>query len=333
MMKWLLFAISALCCQNPTESHVIMETHSSKDTRLLSQSLSRRGIFHHIFGAVIATQVLTASPPSVRAEVDANGGLQAAMTPPKQGGKPYAPMEALMPAMRCKIWIDKSYSLSSKLSSVNDNTELKVQLLNDLNTNLSNRPQLFVGKEKPLQRLNSGAAAGQITAGVSTANKGQYQKNRESLSMPNKMAAMLNQADVERQWGMLQYESSQRDKANSIRAAFSFYTQQLVFGDSYLLTASKADKKRMIRNDELPSLTAVITSDLDLRDLYRNQLLTAIDDAQAEVAYQVKQPANALDLEDTIDLMNQAHTACEKWFDLISPEDIKEAYDIVANET
>ena len=38
----------------------------------------------------------------------------------------------------------------------------------------------------------------------------------------------------------------------------------------------------MIRNDELPTLTATITSDLDLRDLARNTFLTAIDDATAE---------------------------------------------------
>jgi hypothetical protein len=58
----------------------------------------------------------------------------------------------------------------------------------------------------------------------------------------------------------------------------NYYTQQLEFdGDRYLLTSSKEDKKRMIRNDQLPTLTVVITSDLDLRDLYRNQFLTAME--------------------------------------------------------
>ena len=138
------------------------------------------------------------------------------------------------------------------------------------------------------------------------------------------------------------------DKENEIRAAFNFYTKQLKFGDSYLLTASKEDKKRMIRNDELPSLTAVITSDLDLRDLYRNQLLTSIDDLQAEVLYQVKvvkqqQKPNSksksteeeiiiIDMEDIISLMEQAHTACDNWFNLIPTEDVKLAFDIVSNE-
>lgn len=64
--------------------------------------------------------------------------------------------------------------------------------------------------------------------------------------------------------------------------AFNYYTRQLSFADEYVLTASKEERKQLIRNDNLPSLTAVITSDLDRRDLYRNQFLTAIDDASAE---------------------------------------------------
>jgi hypothetical protein len=45
-----------------------------------------------------------------------------------------------------------------------------------------------------------------------------------------------------------------------MRAAFNFYTSQLTFAESYLLTASKEDNKRMIRNNELPNATVVITS-------------------------------------------------------------------------
>ena len=85
----------------------------------------------------------------------------------------------------------------------------------------------------------------------------------------------------------------------------------------------------MIRNDELPSLTAVITSDLDLRDLYRNQFLTSIEDAKAEVAYQVKQIPEDIDRADSIQLMADAHTACQKWFDLIPTVDIDEALSIM----
>mmetsp|Transcript_2488 Transcript_2488/g.5266 ORF Transcript_2488/g.5266 Transcript_2488/m.5266 type:complete len:154 (-) Transcript_2488:10-471(-) len=143
------------------------------------------------------------------------------------------------------------------------------------------------------------------------------------------MTAMMNQADVERQWGMLQYTESKREEGSEMRAALNFYTRQISFADEYTLTASKEERKKMIRNDELPTLTAVITSDLDRRDLYRNQFLTAIDDACAEAAYQVKQQNNNaqddVDVTDLVDLVSQAHSACDSWFTLIASRDVEEA--------
>jgi hypothetical protein len=93
----------------------------------------------------------------------------------------------------------------------------------------------------------------------------------------------------------------------------------------------------MIRNDQLPLVKAVITSDLDLRDLCRNQLLTAVDDVQAEVVYQLKLKQQSsseeeIDVTDVVDLMNQASTACSKWFDLIARDDVQEAMEVVRNE-
>ena len=81
----------------------------------------------------------------------------------------------------------------------------------------------------------------------------------------------------------------------------------------------------MIRNDEIPSLAMVITSDLDLRDLYRNQFLTAIEDVTAEVAFQVNLREDEMDVTDSIDLTNQAYDASQKWFELIPRSDIQKA--------
>ena len=155
---------------------------------------------------------------------------------------------------------------------------------------------------------------------------------RKGFNVGDKFAAMLNQADVERQWGMLQYAESKREEENEMRAALNFYTQQLNFGDKFQLTATKEERKKMIRNDEIPSLSSVITSDLDLRDLYRNEFLTAIEDAQAEVAYQVKQRPSEIDTFDSEELMNQAYVALSKWFGLIPGEDVLEATSFVRSE-
>ena len=102
---------------------------------------------------------------------------------------------------------------------------------------------------------------------------------------------------------MLQYSESKREEGSEMRAAFNFYTRQISFAEEYALTASKEERKRMIRNDELPTITAVVTSDLDCRDLYRNEFLSNIDDACAEAAYQVKQKDDA-DVTDIVDLVS-----------------------------
>lgn len=110
-----------------------------------------------------------------------------------------------------------------------------------------------------------------------------------------------------------------------MRAAFNFYVRQLSFSDEYVLTAPKEKRKEMIRNDALPSVTAVIASDLDRRDLYRNTFLTAIDDVTAEVAYQVRLKPEEIDITDVSILMSEAHEACENWFSLIASHDVEDA--------
>lgn len=236
--------------------------------------------------------------------------------------KPFAPPQAILPISRLRLWLNRIYKISMDLSD-SSTSESKYEYLKQMNEILSDPPQLF---NKGENKIVKGELLGQLTGSISSENKSQYQSNRQTLSVGNKVAAMLNQADVERQFGMLQYAEQKRANDNDMRAAFNYYTSQLSFGDKYILTASQEERKRMIRNEELPTLTAVITSDLDLRDLYRNQFLTAIEDLQAEVAYQVKIGAKndtneQMDVSDTLELMQQAHTAMEKWFDMI---DIKE---------
>jgi hypothetical protein len=243
-------------------------------------------------------------------------------SPHDRRGKPFAPLQALLPATRCKVWIDRAYALSSTLTASSDkNTQYDT--LMSLKEILYNQP---IVNESPQKRTSASMA--KITAGVSYAKK----DGRADPSKPAQLAAMLNQAGVEQQWGILKYGESKLEQGNELRAAFNCYSSQLQFADSYVLTASKVDKKRMVRNDQLPSLTAVIVSDLDLRDLYRNELLTAIEDAKAEASYQLKQTKDSVDASDVIDLMNQAHTACTKWFDLIAPRDVQEALQAVMNE-
>ena len=268
-------------------------------------------------GATIAAPFLARAE-----EISPNNAIE-----DQRGNRPYAPLEALLPVTRLKLWLDRSYALSCNLSTAKDKDE-KFTILQEMDKILSNPPKLFYSEK--IDKRAKGSTA-QLTTGISAANKDQYELNRQGLNVGDKFAAMLNQADVERQWGMLQYAESKREDSNEMRAAFNFYTRQITFSDKYILTAPKEQRKNMIRNDELPSLTAVITADLDLRDLYRNDFLNNIEDARAEVAYQVKQ--DDPDVVDTIDLVKQAYTACDKWFVLISPKDVQEAIDAVSMQS
>jgi hypothetical protein len=241
-----------------------------------------------------------------------------------RGGKPFAPPDALLPVTRLKLWLNGIDTLSATIQTTKDPKE-RYEIVVQMNATLSDPPKLFYSEQMRKRTISPTTA--QLSTTVSAANKDQYQTNRNRMGVGDKVAAMLNQADVERQWGMLQYAESKREEANEMRAAFNCYTKQLTFGDNYVLNGSKEERKKMIRNDELPSLTAVITSDLDQRDLYRNQFLTSIEDARAEVMYQSKQTMDQVDVSDIIDLVSQANTACENWFSLIAPQDVKAAID------
>ncbi|MGK3737416.1 MAG: hypothetical protein ACI90V_004261 [Bacillariaceae sp.] len=264
-------------------------------------------------------------------------------SPISSSKKPSAPISALLPAIRAKIWIENSYKI------LGDTTRDVDKTLEDLNYVLTHRPKLFVSRgEEPLSRVSSSIFA-QFTAKNSNDNNNiNININPLSSSPGARISKALNRADEARQWGMLQSQESKNERENELRAAFNFYTQQLEFdSNSYAWTGTAEERKRRIRDDRIPTPQSVIVSDLDLRDLYRNQLLTALDDVTAEVNYQFRQlqrqkesnPVDntggekiVVDLTDTVDLMNQVYVVCTKWFDMIDISDVEKAEDVVRNE-
>jgi hypothetical protein len=262
-------------------------------------------------------------------------------SPISSSKKPSAPTSALLPATRAKIWVENSYKILGDTTRDGDKT------LEDLNYALTHRPKLFVLRgEEPLSRVSSPIFA------QFTSKNGNGNNNNNNNPLPSSPGAIiskaLNRADEARQWGMLQSQESKNERQNELRAAFNFYTQQLEFdSNSYAWTGSAEERKRRIRDDRIPTPQSVIVSDLDLRDLYRNQLLTALDDVTAEVNYQFRQQQLqkesttadktggekfVVDLTDTVDLMNQVYAVCTKWFDMIDISDVEKAEHAVRNE-
>ena len=89
---------------------------------------------------------------------------------------------------------------------------------------------------------------------------------------------------------------------------------------------------RLIRDDKIPDVKTVIASDMGLRYLLRNDVLTACDDARAELNYQMKQDPNSVDGGELLDILLMAQNACTKWFALIDERDMMTAMEIVLKE-
>jgi len=112
--------------------------------------------------------------------------------------------------------------------------------------------------------------------------------------------------------------------------SISLFTQK----DHFVLTASKDERSKMIREDRIPDVKTVIASDMGLRYLLRNDILTACDDARAELKYQMKQTdaGAAADGRELLDLLLIAQSACRKWFALIDEKSVQEALAIVSKD-
>ena len=138
-------------------------------------------------------------------------------------------------------------------------------------------------------------------------------------------------------WKRLKRQEKAREDTDEIRAALNYYTSNLNFNsDKFVLTASKEERSKMIRDDKIPDVKSVIASDMGLRYLLRNDLLTAVDDSRAEVRYQLKQQdssgVSSIDGSDLLELLLTAQGALNKWFDLINEKDKLAALDIVKRE-
>ena len=128
-----------------------------------------------------------------------------------------------------------------------------------------------------------------------------------------------------------------RETASEVRRALNIYTTNVNFNrNKYEFKGSKEEKSSMIRSDRLPTTNDVIRSDLDSRDLFRNQVQTSLEDAKAEYLYIKKESggdASKADVSELIGLLTDAQVAIDKWFGYIAAEDVKSALDAVQKES
>ena len=63
-------------------------------------------------------------------------------------------------------------------------------------------------------------------------------------------------------------------------------------------------------------------ADLDLHDLYQNQILQNMDNARFKLKFQLMQLS--VDLQEVLVYLKEAQKSCNSWFGFIPAEDIQE---------
>lgn len=177
--------------------------------------------------------------------------------PPPTATKPYATLEALLPAARVKMVIDKSVNVASDLITVgNDsNKDMFVQELQDLLL----KPQNYTRSSTLLAAVPQRPAKQYLDT---------YKNNIDRLNILEKPGGLLVRSGEIDTWKRLKRQERARESNDEIRAALNTYTTNLSFsGNSYRLNVPREQRSRMIRDDALPDVKNVIASDMGMRYL------------------------------------------------------------------
>lgn len=236
------------------------------------------------------------------------------------------PVELLRPATRLKLYLNRAISICEDSKSSNGSLYRLADYL------MTEEPMFITPEEEQLARRY-------MEIDTSTAWEAARLKEREARGAEmgidyatpyDKLNTAVQQFGDRRTFQRLRKRQQGLEKQNTMRAAFNAYTNNLVFGDAYQLNVQGDAKKALVRNDALPNVNSVVVSDLDLRDLYRNQVLQNMEDAKAEVEYQKR--TGEWDVDEILQYLIQAQIACDEWFKFIPENDVKEALLAVQHE-
>ena len=296
--------------------------------------------------------VLLPTKPSYALEGDSNGdgdgdgdlSLAQPMGPSGES-RPSAPLEYLLPAARVGIYIYQLLSITEELtklqqaSSSSSNGNSSNDMIAKLDDLLLSPPSFIKTVDPSVSRGDGyGKYSLPIVSEIGIAAQKQQERRDRAIDVgfAPQFFEVGQLVGERRTWNQLQSAERKREGANEIRRAFNIYTTNLNFSpDKYQWVGSTQEKSRRIRNDKLPTTTDVIRSDLDARDLYRNQVQTSFDDTKAEFLYQKKESSEDIrkfDPTELLDLLGQLQASVDKWFGFIPDKDVKLALEAVRRE-
>jgi len=307
------------------------------------------------------SSILSPTTPSYASEsensVRNDGDLNLAQPMgPSAKSRPAAPIEYLLPAARVGIYIYQLLSITEELTKLqqtssssnadarNNNNEQKIavdrsDIITKLDALLLSPPPFIKNNDPTVSRGDQyGKYSLPIIGEIGVAAQKQKQRKDRFIEVGflPQFFEVGELVGERRQWNLLQSAERKREGASEIRRAFNIYTTNLNFNpNKYQWVGSTQEKSRLIRDDKLPTATDVIRSDLDARDLYRNQVQTYIDDARAEFEYQKKNSSGDVqkfDPAELLDILRQARASLDKWFGFVPGGDVKSALEIVQRE-
>jgi len=305
----------------------------------------RRVVFTNIFGAVfgLSSGILLSAPSSSFAEEIEGLYLAQPMGPTGESSRPTAPIEYLVPAARVGFYIHQALAIVEDIaqlanSSKDDERQKRIDdNIAKLDILFAKPPSFIKSSDPSVNRRDPYTNSIPILGEIGTA--AQKQKERKDRSIEVGLAPQFFEVGElvgeRRQWNQLQKAESARENASEVRRAFNIYTTNLNFNrNKYEWTGSKEEKSKMIRDEKLPTTTDVIRSDLDARDLFRNQIQTSLEDSKAEYLYQIKEKDNgrSFDATELSIVLREAQVAVDKWFNFIPDSDAKRALEIVRLE-
>jgi hypothetical protein len=240
--------------------------------------------------------VLVSSQPSVAVATEE-------LAPLVNESRPYAPSPAaLVPATEQRLLLRYALQLALQM------TTTTIAAATPTSTDTTNRweflRQVVVADDDENDKKDTGTRR----AALGQANRSFFQPPSSTSSNPTST-------------------TSHALSGRRVRRACNYYTAQLRFADSYVLTGNAADRKQWIRqNNGLPDVKQVIVADLDLRDLYRNAVQSALQDAAAELRRDEPEAA------EVVELLQVAETNLNQWFALIRPADVQAALVVVVEQ-
>lgn len=279
---------------------------------------------------------------TISSSVDSSKSIDTSNDIRSDVSRPSAPLRYLLPAARVGLYVYQTLAAAEEIqqrwnANNDDGKKENHVILQKLDELLVSSPPIFVTASDPtVSRSDPYGILPPVIGEIVAQQQKVQERKRQSISvgLTPQLFEPLELIGERRQWNRLAKIEKKRESQSEVRLALNIYTTNLNYNpNQYIFGGTTEEKRALIREDRLPSTVEVIRSDLDARDLYRNALQTALEDARAEERKNDRSDEEeTMDVSELVSLLREAKFAIDKWFSFVPEQDVKEAMEIVTRE-